>query len=61
MVKFDQMDPDDFAYSGPMVLSNKAKEEIYKTLIEALAKITKLAVDSKPETNMHLNMDWMRF
>lgn len=57
----EQMNENNFFFTGPMVLSEEAIQQIRQTLVSTIEKVTKITVESRSETLACLNVDWFQF
>lgn len=59
--RMDLIDEEELFFTGPMVLSHGAIQEIRQELVKTIEKITKKTAHSKSETLACLNIDWFKY
>jgi uncharacterized protein (TIGR02147 family) len=57
----EDLKPTDLAFTGPMSIGTKEKEQIRKELLELIERVLKYAVDSEADQVACLNIDWFQF
>ena len=62
MERFDLLNhEEELCFTFPLSLSKDTSKKVHKELIEFIAKINSMVMDSESEVGACLNIDWIRF